>query len=406
MTRKPLHALIAGAGIGGLTAALSLARIGWRVTVLERSKTVQEVGAGLQISPNASAILRDLGLLPALAETSLAPRAIHIRRGQDGATLARLALEEAEARWGAPYLLVHRGDLQRTLLDAVANEPEITLVTNSAVAGFATTDDGVALTALHGAIRFKYDGACLIGADGVRSFVRDRLGYDEAPVPDRAERVAFRALVDPERVPAAMRLAESMLWLGRKAHVVHYPLRGGSVINVVAVVDAPIKIDWKAEFWSQPAAATDVATQFSGFDPRVRELLAATDKWLRWPLAERPALASWTKGPITLLGDAAHPMLPFLAQGAAQAIEDAAALARAVRACDRVELALATYEKIRLARARRVQMQSRRQALIYHLSGPAAYARDLTMRCLGAERLLARYDWIYRPSQQDLPAQA
>jgi salicylate hydroxylase len=394
---KPPHALIAGAGIGGLTAALSLARIGYRVTLLERSKSLQEVGAGLQISPNASAVLRELGLLPALAEAAVAPKAIHLRRAQDGATLTLLPLGQAQARWGAPYLLVHRGDLQRALVDAVAKVPDIRLVTDSTVTGFVTTETGVALTALHGAIRVEYDGDCLIGADGVRSFVREHLGCDGTRLPQRAHRVAFRALVDPERVPAAMRLAESTLWLGPKAHVVHYPLRGGSVINVVAVVDETVPIDWTAEFWSQPASADEIATRFSGFDRRVRDLLAAAGKWLRWPLAERPALARWTKGPISLLGDAAHPMLPFLAQGAAQAIEDAAALARALAACDTVEQGLAAYEKARLPRALRVQAQSHRQALIYHLSGPAAVVRDLAMRYLGPARLLDSYEWLYQP---------
>jgi salicylate hydroxylase len=398
---KPLHALIAGAGIGGLTAALSLARIGCRVTLLERSKALQDVGAGLQISPNASAVLRELGLLPALAKAALTPSAVHVRRAQDGATLARLPLDHAEARWGAPFLLIHRGDLQRTLAEAVAKVPDITLVTDSNVAGFVTTETGVALTALNGAIRVEYDGDCLIGADGVRSFVRERLGCDGTRLPQRAHRVAFRSLVDRERVPAAMRLAESTLWLGPKAHVVHYPLRGGSVINVVAVVDETVPIDWTAEFWSQPAGADEIAARFSGFDRRVRNLLAGADKWLRWPLAERPALASWTKGPISLLGDAAHPMLPFLAQGAAQAIEDAAALARALAACDTLEQGLAAYEKARLPRAQRVQAQSHRQALIYHLSGPAAFARDLAMRCLGPARLLDSYEWLYQPQAPD-----
>ncbi|MGO9007410.1 MAG: FAD-dependent monooxygenase [Beijerinckiaceae bacterium] len=393
---RPAHALIAGAGIGGLTAALSLARIGYRVSLIERSKSLQEVGAGLQISPNATAVLRELGLLPALADAAVAPRAIHVRRARDGATLTLLPLGQAQARWGAPYLLVHRGDLQRVLAEAVAKVPEIELVTDSNVTGLATTETGVALTALQGAIRVEYRGDCLIGADGVRSVVRECLGYDATRPPKRAHRIAFRALADPERVAAAMRLAESTLWLGPNAHVVHYPLRGGSVINVVAVVDEMVPLDWTAEFWSQPAAADEVAARFSGFDGRVRDLLAVAGKWLRWPLTERPALAHWTKGPITLLGDAAHPMLPFLAQGAAQAIEDAAALAGALAAADSVGQGLAAYEKARLPRARRVQAQSHRQASIYHLSGTAAFARDLAMRWLGPARLLDRYEWLYR----------
>lgn len=393
--RQTAPVLIAGAGIGGLTAALCLARAGFRVTLLERAPSFEEVGAGLQLSPNASAILRDLGLLAPLAADALAPKAIHIRRARDGASLARLPLEHAEARWGAPYLLVHRADLQRALVAAVLNEPNITLAPHIALAGFATTATGVTLTALHGAIRLTYEGACLIGADGLRSLVRERLNHDRAPLPDRAKQIAFRALIDAERVDAAWRAPDSTLWLGPKAHVVHYPLRGGRVINVVAIVDEPVAIDWGKEFWSQPADTRDVVRRFTRFDGRLRDLMTAGD-WRRWPLVERPALAAWTNGPIALLGDAAHPMLPFLAQGAAQAIEDAAALARALAIHATIEQGLAAYQAARLARARRVQIASHRQAGIYHLTGPAAWARDLTIGLLGPQHLIARYDWLYR----------
>lgn len=385
--------LIAGAGIGGLTAALCLARAGFRVRLIERAEVLEEVGAGLQISPNASTVLRDLGLLPALAADALAPRAIHIRRARDGATLARLPVEDAEARWGAPYLLVHRADLQRALVAAVVREPDIKLETGISLAGFAEHENGVEIAALHGDVRVSYDADGLIGADGLRSFVRARLSG--AFLPDRAERVAFRALVEAERVAGALSAPESALWLGRKAHLVHYPLRGGKVINVVAVVDEPMTIDWR-NFWSEPIEPRAVAARFAAFDPMIGDLIRGAKDWRRWPLVERPPLPQWCKGCIALLGDAAHPMLPFLAQGAAQAIEDAAALAQALSAHEAIPRAFAAYEATRRARATRVQADSRRQATIYHLSGPAALARDLAMRAMGPQRLLKRYDWLYR----------
>jgi len=202
-------------------------------------------------------------------------------------------------------------------------------------------------------------------------------------------------LIDAARVPAALRTPESTLWLGPKAHVVHYPLRGGRTINVVAVADVRVAIDWTAELWSQPAETREMAELFTGFDRRLRDLLD-TGEWRRWPLVERSALATWTNGPIALLGDAAHPMLPFLAQGAAQAIEDAAALARALALSATIAQGLAAYQAARFDRARRVQSASRRQAVIYHLAGPASYARNLAMRLMGPQRLLAHYDWLYR----------
>ena len=247
------HVLIAGAGIGGLAAALALARRGWRVTLLERSRLSDDIGAGLQISPNASAILRELGVLPRLAATALVPVAIHVRRGRDGSTIARLPLAEAEQRWGAPYLLAHRGDLQRALLEAVAEHPAIKLEPECALAGFVAGEDGITVAALHGAIRLTFPADCLIGADGLRSFVRERLAEmqnrkDE--MPRNARYVAWRALIKSDRVTLDLRQPESTLWLGAGAHVVHYPLRGGRIINVVAVLNETAHVDCAADIWA------------------------------------------------------------------------------------------------------------------------------------------------------------
>jgi len=395
MSDRP-HVLIAGAGIGGLTAALGLARCGWRVTLLERSRLADGVGAGLQISPNASAILRDLGVLPRLAATGLEPEAIHVRRGRDGATIARLPLKDAERRWGAPYLLVHRSDLHRALIEAVADEPAIKLQPECALAGFAAREDGITVAASHGATRLSFGADCLIGADGLRSFVRERLAEtqnEKDEVPDRARHVAWRALIKSDRVAADMRRPESALWLGPGAHLVHYPLRGGSVINLVAVLDETAAIDWTADIWSQPGDPRRIAARFASWDRLIRALIAAADEWRIWPLVERNQ--AWAAGRVALIGDAAHPILPFLAQGAAQAVEDAAALATCLKPGSEIALALAKFAAARQFRVRRVQRESHRQAAIYHCSGPAAVLRDLAIRALGPQRMIARYDWLY-----------
>lgn len=395
MSDRP-HVLIAGAGIGGLAAAIALARCGWRVSLLERSRLTDDVGAGLQISPNASAILRDYGVLPRLATASLAPEAIHLRRGRDGATLARLPLADAERSWGAPYLLVHRGDLQRALLAAVADEPAISLHRECALAGFVAREDGVTVAASHGSARLSFVAAWLIGADGLRSAVRERLAAsqdkrDDMPV--KARHVAWRALIPTKRVPADLRRPESALWLGAGAHIVHYPLRGGSAVNFVAVLDEKISVGGMEDVWYQGGDPRHIAKRFARWDERIHTLIAAADSWRLWPLIERnPA---WGLGRVALIGDAAHPILPFLAQGAAQAIEDAAALANCVRPGGEIEPALAKFAASRQARVRRVQRESRRQAAIYHCSGPAALLRDLIVRGFGPERVMARYDWLY-----------
>lgn len=392
---SPPHALIAGAGIGGLCAALSLSRAGFRVSVFEQAEALEEVGAGLQLSPNASAILRSLGALERLIPSSLTPHAIRIRRARDGAVISILPLDDAEKRWGAPYLLAHRADLQRALLETIAGDDAITIHTGAAVAGFASGADGVAVAIKRGAIRLEATGDCLIGADGLRSLVRQKLGADKDAAARFSGRTAWRALVESRCVPAEMRREESSLWLGTRAHLVHYPLRGGAVVNVVAIVEEDFRGSGADDFWSSPGDAARLGMRFARWHKSARDLLAAASDWRKWPLFDCDPLASWTAGRVALLGDAAHPMLPFLAQGAAQAIEDAAALGVALGRDRNIARALAGYQAARHARASRVQLESRRQGKIYHLGGPAAVVRNAALRAVGGERLLSRYDWLY-----------
>jgi len=388
---NPPHAVIAGAGIGGLCTSLCLARGGWRVSLYEKAKVLEETGAGLQLSPNASAILGRLGVIERLAPFALRPKAIRIRRARDGATLAVMPLDDAERRWGAPYLVVHRADLQRVLLEAIARESSIKLQTGAAVAGFASDENSVAIAIQQGVVRLKAAGDCLIGADGVRSFVRQRLGADSAKF---SGRTAWRAIISSARVNANMRRDETTLWLGRKAHLVHYPLRGGAVINVVAIVDEDFCPDG-AESWSSPGEPGFLEARFSRWAEPARKLLRVVPDWRKWPLFDCNPIASWTAGRVALMGDAAHPMLPFLAQGAAQAIEDAGALGEVLTRGQNIETSFRAYQDARCPRAARVQKESRRQAKIYHLAGPAALLRDMALRALGPQKMLARYDWLY-----------
>ena len=393
-----MHAVVAGAGIGGLTTALALARAGAGVTILERAAVLAEAGAGVQLSPNATRILAGLGVLERLRRFALVPEALTIRRGRDGLQLARMRLgPPAETRWGAPTLVVHRSDLQRGLLEAIAREPGISLEAGTEVAGYSAHVDSVKIGARRGEAGVTFAGDLLVGADGLHSAVRGRLCADASDAPICSGRVAWRALIPAADVKPDFQAPVVNLWLGRDAHLVHYPLRDAAVINVVAIFeDGEDEREPADASWSAAGDPAVVGRKFSDWCGAVRDFIAAAPEWRTWPLFERRVLARWSNGRVTLVGDAAHAMLPFLAQGAAQAIEDAAALARAVAAAPHdIPTALEAYGHARCARAARVQRQSRRQGWMYHLAGPLALARDLSMRGLGADRLIARYDWIY-----------
>lgn len=391
---RPRHALIAGAGIGGLCAALSLARSGWRISVFEQSANLEETGAGLQLSPNASVILERLGVLGDILPASLSPLAVRIRRAADGATLAAIPLDDAEARWGAPYLVVHRADLHRALAERARREDAIEIHAGSAVTSFASGAGGVSICLQQGAIQTDAAGDVFIAADGSRSRARGQM-LGAAGALKSAVRTAYRTLIEAGDAAASMRRCETTLWLGRKAHLVHYPLRGGSVVNVVAIVEEETGAQAAAMGWSAPGDAAFLEARFSDWDQSAQALLRAAPGWRKWPLFDRDPITAWTAGRAALLGDAAHPMLPFLAQGAAQAIEDAGALGDALPLDGDVALGLLAYQRVRQARAARVQRASRRQGDIYHLSGAAAMARDLALRAIGGRGLQARQDWLY-----------
>ena len=383
--------LIAGAGIGGLTAALALAREGFRVRLLEGAETPQAAGAGIQLSPNATRILLSLGLGPRLAVAAVAPRAIRMRSAARGRVLAEMPL--GPGRDGAPYWVIHRADLYRALFDAVAATPAVTLTLGARVRDFHS--DGAAVRASvgdGGQEEGHHEGAILIGADGLWSRLRTLLlGGGE---PRFSGRCAFRAVVPAEIAAAAFRDGAVDVWLGPGGHVVHYPVRGGTAVNVVAVCGDRRR----SEGWGTAAATAEVLARFPApaWACALRELLAAPERWQRWALYDREPLRAWGRGPVTLLGDAAHPMLPFIAQGAAMAIEDAAVLARELgRAGDGLAPALRRYEAARAPRTARVQGAARSNDFHYHVRGPAALVRDAVLRAAPPRLLLARYDWIW-----------
>ena len=389
------RALIAGAGIGGLATALALAKAGHEAVVFERAPELAEFGAGLQLTPNATRILAGLGVLDAVVARATAPDEIRIQRGRDDSELSTLPLHGAEDRWGAPYLVIHRADLQHVLADACRNAAGVELRFGFDVAGVSETDSGVAFGLKRGGLALRESGDIAIGADGLRSRVRERMGLGAAGEATFSGRVAFRALIPAAALPARFAEPRVCLRLGRLAHVVHYPLRGGSVINIVASIDASWRDHDDDAPWNAEADRPALLRALKDWSRESRDLVAQAEGWRAWPLYVREPLASYAIGRVALVGDAAHPMVPFLAQGAGQGIEDAGALARCLAAEPDSAAALRVYSRLRAPRAGRIQREALAQARIYHMSGPMALARDMTMRALGPDRLLQRYDWIY-----------
>ena len=385
------NVIVAGAGIGGLTTALMLARSGFRVTLLEQAARLSETGAGIQLSPNVTRILIGLGLGERLRAAASVPEAVTVKTATGG-KLARIPLGgEAERRYGAPYWAIHRADLQEALLDAVHACPDIAMRLGTRVEDFVLHTKGLSVACRYGTASADEHGIALIGADGLWSALRPRLGH---PDPEFRQRTAWRTLVPAEAVEEEFRTPDVQLWLGQNAHVVHYPVRGGSLINVVAIVNDT----WAEPGWSAEGRREELLAHFSPWkwaEP-VRELLISPERWLKWALYDLPPLRPWSDGPVTLLGDAAHPMLPFLAQGAAMAIEDASILVdNMARQPDDPASAMRRYERARRRRTARVQRAARRNGRIYHLAWGEAWARNLFLRVTNGKMLLSRYNWLY-----------
>jgi salicylate hydroxylase len=381
--------IIAGAGIGGLTAALTIARTGYRVVVLEQATRLEEAGAGIQLSPNATRILADLGLAERLRPLAVAPEAIQIRAAS-GRPIQRIPLgETVEQRYGAPYWVIHRADLQAVLLAAVKESLDITLKLGTRAEDFALHQHGLTVQT-RGPQALDEQGIGLIGADGVWSSLRARMGDRSPPV--FAHRTAWRAILPAAQLGQEFRSAVTGLWLGRDAHLVHYPVKAGTLVNIVAI----IRDSWNESGWSAPGRFADLAPRFATFAPQARALLEMPERWQKWALFDRAPSLPRREGPVTLLGDAAHPMLPFLAQGGAMGIEDAAVLAQCLaQAGDDIARAMRSYERTRRRRVARVQREARRNAWRYHLAGPLGFARNSVLGRMGGEKLLARYDWLY-----------
>jgi salicylate hydroxylase len=385
--------IIAGAGIGGLVSALALAPRGFRVVLFDQAQSLEEAGAGIQLSPNASRILIALGLDAQLRRWAVAPEELRVTNARTARLLARIPLgARAEKRYGAPYWVIHRGDLQQVLVEAVRANPDIALHLGTRVEDFALHPQGVTVSTACCGGGGEERGMALIAADGLWSSLRQRLGHPGEP--RFARHTAWRALAPIDKIPSELRTQTVNLWLGRNAHLVHYPVRQGSLMNIVSI----IRDDWREAGWNAHGDRAEMLDRYRAetWPAPARAMLAVPQVWRKWALYDGTPFFPWGKGPVTLLGDAAHPMLPYLAQGAAAAIEDAAVLARSVKETPGDPAgAMRNYERKRRRRTARLQRAARRNGTIYHMGGAEAFLRTLALVAMGGARILARHDWIY-----------
>lgn len=388
--------LIAGGGIGGLAASIGAACAGWDVRLFERAPEFTEVGAGVQIGPNVVRRLQAWGLQRELQAVAAFPDRLQVRSAVDGDVLAALPLGASVIqRYGAAYATIHRADLHALLLNEAQKRSGIHLNLNQTIDQHSQTGEVVTIRLQSGVL---VEGDALIGADGLRSGTRARLLGDK--VVRASGHLAYRAVVPQTQLPQAMRTTQVTAWLGPRLHVVQYPLRRGELMNVVAIRhgESPADLD----SWDHSVNAADLDAALSGTCSALRDLIHTVPEvsggWRLWPLADRPPVRGpeeMAQGLVALLGDAAHPMRPYLAQGAGMAIEDAAELQRALSMHDlEVDLRLRRYALNRWQRNARVQERSRRNGVIFHATGPVRWGRDLSLRLLG-ERLLD-VPWLYR----------
>jgi salicylate hydroxylase len=383
-----LPILIVGGGIGGLAAALALARKGVRTHVFEQAPQFGEIGAGIQLGPNVFRMLERLGLESAIHERAVFVDALIMMDALTEQEITRVPVDEGfRRRFGKPYAVIHRADLHAVLLEACRNMNEVTLETSRKITDIAEDDDIVTITTADGA---DYRGRALIGADGLWSCIRRHVVGDDAPIV--SGHIAYRAVLPIEEMPERIRWNAATLWAGPKNHLVHYPLRGWKLFNLVAVFHS----DTYNEGWNTEGNRDELMHRFEGVGPTVRGLLEKIETWRMWVLCDREPIENWSRGAVTLLGDAAHPMLQYFAQGACMAIEDAVCLAdRLSVSGNDPSAAFRGYQEERYLRTGRVQLTARFLGQVYHAAGVERLLRNQMLAGRTPEKAWEGLAWLY-----------
>jgi 2-polyprenyl-6-methoxyphenol hydroxylase-like FAD-dependent oxidoreductase len=379
--------LVAGGGIGGLAAALALVRRGLAVKVLEQSPRLGEIGAGMQLGPNAFSAFDALGVGPRARARAVYTDEMGMHDALDATLVARVPVGTAfRERFGNPYAVIHRADVHTSLLEGAQESGNVEILTATSVRHVEQDDAGVTVFDAKGA---AHRGIALIGADGVKSTVRAQYVGDDARV---SGHVVYRAVVDRPEFPKDLQWNAASIWVGPNCHLVHYPLRGGEQYNVVVTFHSREKEEWGIREGSR----AEVQSYFEGICARARQLIDLPKDWKRWATADREPIAQWTFGRVTLLGDAAHPMLQYLAQGACMALEDAVTLGEALRACDGdFGTAFDLYQRSRVTRTARVVLMTREMGRIYHAKGVERLVRNDLWKGRAPERYYDALEWLY-----------
>ncbi|WP_193369673.1 3-hydroxybenzoate 6-monooxygenase [Pelagibius marinus] len=387
MPKLDRNVIVIGGGIGGLSAAYALSLIGKSVTVLEQAEEFAEIGAGIQLGPNSYKMFGRLGIVDDVNAVSAFPDHLMMRDSITAEVVTKIrAAEEFRKRFGYPYAVIHRADLHSVLLRRCQASDNVQLRVNSRVTDIQEAGHGVEVTTEGGRV---FSAESLIGADGIRSMTRELIAGDRVRP---ADHIAYRAVLPAAEIPDELRTNTMTLWAGEKTHLVQYPLRGGDLFNLVAVFHS----DRFVEGWNAEGDPEELHAKFADKCDEVQTLLGKIDSWRMWVLNDREPIRDWVKGRIALLGDAAHPMLQYLAQGANMAVEDAVCLAdMLVNECGDYEKAFLRYRDARYLRTTRVQMTARLYGEIYHASGAARDFRNAELSSWPEERHYQGMSWLY-----------
>jgi len=386
-TPSDLPVLVAGGGIGGIAAALALVRQGFRVQVFEQAPEVGEIGAGIQLGPNAFHAFDALGIGQKARNRAVFTDYMVMHDAVDGYQVGKILTDEAfRQRFGNPYAVIHRADVHTSLLEGAQESGQVELLTSTRIERVEQDEDSVTLHAADGR-RFK--GAALIAADGVKSVVREQFVGDPARVTGH---VVYRAVVDKKDFPDELKWNAASIWVGPNCHLVHYPLRGGEQYNVVVTFHSRQQEQWGVTEGSKE----EVQSYFQDILPKARQLIDLPKSWKRWATADREPIGRWTYGRVTLLGDAAHPTTQYMAQGACMAIEDAVTLGEALRVCGRDwSRALDLYQHSRIARTARIVLSGREMGRIYHAKGVERLVRNDLWRGRTPAHFYDSIQWLY-----------